>query len=160
MPLACSHVLTVTAKHTQNKNSLNHLHVLMWNPKRLPVMNKNHIAAFQCLICGRTYMKLGDTEVGLHRAQLPCFIFKKHSQLLQASPAGYKEKWQEVGFCQLKTLCHSTHWKWNGLAKRVQEKVDQWRRLEQVMLRWVSKWPTARQGQCQQPCTKCQHQKF
>ncbi len=40
-------------------------------------------------ICGiRTYVKLGNTEVGLHRAQLPCFIFKKHSQLLQASSAG------------------------------------------------------------------------
>ncbi len=53
------------------------------------VMNKSHIAAFQSLICGiRTYVKLGNTEVGLHRAQLPCFIFKKHSQLLQASSAG------------------------------------------------------------------------
>lgn len=30
-------------------------------------------------------MELGNTEVGLYRAQLPGFIFKEHSQLLQAS---------------------------------------------------------------------------
>jgi len=51
-------------------------------------MNKSHNAAFQCLICGiETYVELGNTEVRLHRAQLPGFIFKEHPQLLQASTA-------------------------------------------------------------------------
>lgn len=51
------------------------------------------VATFQCLICGiRTYVELGNTEVGLHRAQLPGFIFKEHSQLLQASSAGVQRE--------------------------------------------------------------------
>lgn len=97
VPLACSHVLIVIAKHAQNKNFPHHLHQSQktasdasWSRS---VMNKSHIAAFQSLICGiRTYVKLGNTEVGLHRAQLPCFIFKKHSQLLQASSAGVQRE--------------------------------------------------------------------
>lgn len=38
MPLACSHLKTVVSKHAQNKNSPAHLHMQMWNLKRLPAM--------------------------------------------------------------------------------------------------------------------------
>lgn len=58
-----------------------------------PDQSEIKVAAFQCLICGvRTYVELGNTEVGLHRAQLPGFIFKEHSQLLQASSAGVQRE--------------------------------------------------------------------
>lgn len=33
-------------------------------------------------------MKLCNTKIGLHRAQLPRFVFKKHAQLLQAGSVG------------------------------------------------------------------------
>lgn len=169
MLLACSHVLIVIAKHAQNKNSPPHLHMQMLNPKRLPAMPVGrdqswikdtllHFNVFSAAL-GLTWswaiLKLDFTGHSSH-VSFSRNIRSSSRRVLQ----GYKEKWQEVGFCQLKTLCHSTHWKWNGLAKTVQEKVDQWRRLEQVMLQWVSKWPAARQGQCQQPRIKCQHQKL
>lgn len=95
-PLACSHLKHCRFKaRTEQKLSGSSSYANVKSQKTASdaswsrsVMNRSHIAAFQCLICGiRTYVELGNTEVGLHRAQLPGFIFKKHPQLLQASSA-------------------------------------------------------------------------
>ncbi len=164
VPLACSHVLIVIAKHAQNKNSLPHLHMQMWNPKRLPAMPVGRDQSWikvtllhskvLFVALGLTWswaiLKLDFTGHNSH-VSFSRNIRNSSRRVLQ----GYKEKWQEVSFCQLKTLfAIQLTEKINGLAKTV----DQRRRLEQVMLRWVSKWPAARQAQCQQPCTKRQHQ--
>lgn len=91
-------------------------------------MNKSHIAAFQSLICGvRTYVKLGNIEVVLHRAQLPCFIFKKHSQLLQAGSAGVQGEMTRDLLLSTEDPLPSNllKKKWAGKNSTVQESVQE-----------------------------------
>lgn len=137
MPLACSHLMTVVSKHAQNKNSPAHLHMQIWNLKDCQIcqfvqishesLHFNVLSAALGLTWSWAILKLDFTG---HNSQVSFSrnIRNSSKRVLQ----GYKEKWQEVGFCQMKTLCHSTYWKWNGLAKTVQGKVDQRRRLEVV----------------------------